>query len=60
MTKEAWVEEYAKRIFKIWQTWQGPLGVCESYEEHLKEELDHKFDDPLKRSFIEMNYPNPA
>ena len=57
IAKETWVEEYSRRIFKIWQGWQGPLGVSEQYIEHLKDELCKQYDDPLKRSMIEMNYP---
>ncbi len=56
-TKEAWIEKYAKRIFELWQTWQGPLGVSGEYINHLKDELGHQYDDQLKRSMIELNYP---
>ena len=56
-TKKAWIEEYAKRIFELWQSWQGPLGVSIEYMEHLKEELSHQYDDELKRSMVELNYP---
>ncbi|MBN1457060.1 MAG: hypothetical protein JW912_04325 [Sedimentisphaerales bacterium] len=56
--KEAWVQKYAKRIFEIWQNWQGPLGVSAEYIEHLEDELRKQYDDHLKRSMIELNYPN--
>ncbi len=29
----------------------------EEYMFHLKEELEKKFDDPLKRTLVEMNHP---
>ena len=57
MSKEVWIKEYADRIFTIWKKWQGPLGVSQEYMSHLKEELGRQFDDPLKRSMIELNYP---
>lgn len=56
-TKVAWIEKYSKRIFELWQNWQGPLGVSGEYLEHLKEELGHQYDDQLKRSMVELNYP---
>ena len=57
-TKKDWVEKYAKRIFELWQNWQGPLGVSDEYVKHLKEELGHQYDDQLKRSMVELNYPS--
>jgi hypothetical protein len=56
-TKEAWVEKYARRIFELWQNWQGPLGVSGEYIGHLKEELGRQYEDQLKRSMVELNYP---
>lgn len=56
-TKQDWIQEYAERILKAWQNWQGPLGqVDDSYIEQVKKELDSQFDDPLKRSLIETTY----
>ena len=55
--KDVWVDKYAKRIFELWQNWQGPLGVSAEYIRHLKEELGHQYDDRLKRSMVELNYP---
>ena len=57
-TKEVWIEKYAKRIFELWQNWQGPLGVSSEHMGHLKEELSHQYDDQLKRSMVELNYPS--
>ena len=57
ITKKDWVEEYAHRIFAVWQKWKGPLGISKEYMSHLKEELEKKFDDPLKRTLVEMNHP---
>ena len=56
-TKNDWIEKYATRIFELWQNWRGPLGVSSEYIEHLKEELGHQYDDDLKRSMVELNYP---
>ncbi len=60
ITKEDWIEEYASRIFAVWQEWKGPLGVSKEYMSHIKEELKKKFDDPLKRTLVEMNHPDDA
>jgi len=60
LSKKAWVEEYASRIYMLWQKWKGPLGVSEEYMSHLKEELGKQFDDPLKRSMVELNHPTIA
>ncbi len=57
-TKESWIEKHVKCILERWQDWQGPLEAStDKYIEHLKEELGHKYDDQLKRSMFEMNYP---
>ena len=56
-TKTEWVDEYAGKILKMWQNWQGPLGnVDEQYIEQLKQDLQGQYDDPLKRTMVEMSY----
>ena len=57
-TKEDWIEKYVTCILKLWQDWQEPLASsAEEYIEHIKEELRYQYDDPLKRSMVELNYP---
>lgn len=52
--KEKWVEEHARRLQRLFEQWQKPLGIKgEQYRNHLKEELPNLCDDPLLRSLIE-------
>lgn len=36
--------------------WQSPLGISETYSEHVTRYLEKYFDDPLKRALIEKTY----
>ena len=56
-TKEGWIEKYVKRIVELWQEWHGSQEVSAEYIEHLKEELGQQYDNQLKRSMVELNYP---
>ena len=47
-------------FFAVWQKWKGPLGDSKEYMSHLKEVPGKKFDDPLKRTLVEMNHPDDA
>lgn len=54
--KKRWIERYAELIFKSWQSWQSPLGVASGYRVQICRDLSEYYDDPMKRSFIEMSY----
>jgi hypothetical protein len=54
--KQAWIDEYARRILQVWLSLQAPLGVDGQYSQQVKNQLDEYFDDPLKRGLIEMTY----
>jgi len=56
ITKQDWIDTYAGRIFKTWQSRQTPFAIDESYIEQLKKQLSDQFEDPLKRSLIETSY----
>ncbi len=57
MTKQQWINDYARRILQTWQSWPSPLGeVDESYLRHIEDQLDEQFDDPLKRALVEATY----
>jgi len=56
VTKQAWVEEYAERILRVWHNLQGPFGIDGQYSNQVKDQLDEYFDDPLKRGLIETTY----
>jgi len=55
-TKQAWVDEYAERILRVWLNLKSPLGVDGQYSKQVKDQLDEYFDDPLKRGLIETTY----
>ena len=57
IARSDWVEKYAGRILKMWQSWQCPLGtIDDEYIQELRNDLGSKFDDPLKRALIEETY----
>ncbi len=56
ISRRQWAKEYARRILKLWQSQESPLGVDDGYAQHLEEQLLQYFDDPLLRDLIEASY----
>ncbi|AQT69509.1 hypothetical protein STSP2_02700 [Anaerohalosphaera lusitana] len=57
ITKAGWIDKHARSILMLWAGMQSPLDVDPNYLQHIKEELESCFEDPLKRSLIETSYP---
>ncbi|MHC4537739.1 MAG: hypothetical protein ACYS6K_27730 [Planctomycetota bacterium] len=56
ITKDKWIQKYSQRLLRFWLQRQTPFGVACDYTEHIKEDLDEFYEDPLKRKFIETTY----
>jgi hypothetical protein len=54
--KKKWLQEYSRRLLRLWLQWQSPLGVTSTYVEQIEEDLAKFYDEPLKRIFIETTY----
>lgn len=53
--KQEWAEEHARRLQRLFEQWQNPLGINGSeYRKHLKAELSDCYDQPLRKSLIEQ------
>jgi len=53
--KQLWVEEHARRLQRLFEQWQNPLGINGAeYRKHLKAELSDCYDQPLRKSLIEQ------
>ncbi|MHC4855168.1 MAG: hypothetical protein ACYS72_02045 [Planctomycetota bacterium] len=55
-TKNQWIQTYSEKMLQLWKTWQGALGVADTYIEQIKEDLSAFYDDPLERALIENTY----
>lgn len=52
--KQQWIEEHARRLQRLFEQWQNPLGINGSeYRKHLNDELSDCYDQPLRKSIIE-------
>jgi len=54
--REIWIQRYSARMLKSWLRWQTSLGVARDYVEQLQQDLADYYDEPLKKTFIEMTY----
>jgi len=54
--RQQWVEEYARRILRLWLQWETQMGVACAYLEQVKADLAAFYENPLKRTFIERTY----
>ena len=53
--KQQWAEEHARRLQRLFEQWQNPLGISGGeYREHLTAELSDYYDQPLRKSLIEQ------
>jgi hypothetical protein len=53
--KQRWAEEHARLLQRLFEQWQKPLGIDgEEYRKHLARELSDCYDEPLRRSLIEL------
>ena len=48
-----WVEKYAVLIEQLYILWQEPLGIDDSYQKHLRQELLEDYGNPLKKALVE-------
>ena len=56
MKKDDWIKEYSDRIVCTWHKWQSPIFNEKRYKNLLKRQLEAFFDNPSKRSLIEITY----
>ena len=54
--RQQWVEEYARRILRLWLQWETQMPVACAYLEQVKADLAVFYENPLKRTFIERTY----
>lgn len=48
-----WAEKYAVLIEQLYTGWQEPLGIDDSYQTHLRQELLEDYGNPLRKSLVE-------
>lgn len=48
-----WAEKYAALIERLYIQWQEPIGIDNSYQECLKQELAEDYMDPLRKDLVE-------
>ena len=48
-----WVEKYAVLIEQLYIRWQEPLGIDDSYQKHLRQDLLEDYGNPLKKALVE-------
>jgi len=56
ITKKKWVKKYSHRLLRHWWRQQMPFRVAHDYARHIRKCLTVSYEDPLKKTFIEIAY----
>jgi hypothetical protein len=56
--KAKWIQKYADKAFDYWNGSAHTIALSEEYRHQLEDDLAQQYDDPLKRQFIEMTWPD--